>query len=466
RNNRVIAHQGPFRSRINNELLAEASSCFSLHDTSSPNDTTGLQPIAGAKYWGRADVVEWLNTCLSAKLSTTTRQWTNNLLYIMCNDGSACLTVKNSKTAGTSTCKAAMVFSGARKAGQQRAPSLTLSDFIESDLASGSIITGSPSFPLSDNDLSSDTAICLNGSINFTNELNNFSGVSPTINSQGLITPDLTARTLTLGSTTLTTSVIDSATGGTIDRSRLYGCSWYTGAQIFGTGFRTYFKFVIKNDLAGEGFTFALFDANRNPEINICGAGGEHLGYSGQNPDLAPILFPKMALEFDTTRQSLTRNDSNDRHAALVYWGYSHDPASGNAQDDDNVHGYPIQPQTGYLDPQARATRFINSLRAATAEERTFHVRMDVVRNYNSTAGYATYTINVWIYKIVMPGMNDTTKDYEADALDAPTLTDTLNIYDLQSGTEAFRSFRFGFTTGQSTRGQDIVLSNFELRKR
>jgi hypothetical protein len=159
----------------------------------------------------------------------------------------------------------------------------------------------------------------------------------------------------------------------------LSACAWTPETAAAGTGFRSYFRFRIRK--VGEGFTFAVIDGDRNA-ANVCGAARQHLGYSGQSGNvLVPyIAAPKLAVEFDTSRQCNSstydtsgrpactfteagdtlrngRNDpcyttgcwsgsplypgtkqslDNSSHVAIVYWGYG--SALTLPTQDDNVH--------------------------------------------------------------------------------------------------------------------------------
>ncbi len=100
-------------------------------------------------------------------------------------------------------------------------------------------------------------------------------------------------RTLTLGNLNIES---DQGYGG----GSLFGCAWTPEARATGSGFRSYFKFNILD--AGDGFVFASLDGDRN-SASVCGAGEQHLGYSGNNGGAnSPILYPKLGLEFDTRR--------------------------------------------------------------------------------------------------------------------------------------------------------------------
>jgi len=106
---------------------------------------------------------------------------------------------------------------------------------------------------------------------------------------------DAETRTLTLGRQ-------DIDTGHSYAASALFGCVWTPEARSTGSGVRAYFKFQIEDTgFPGEGFTFAAVDGDRNG-ATVCGAAGQHLGYSGNNAVTSIIAHPKLGIEFDTRR--------------------------------------------------------------------------------------------------------------------------------------------------------------------
>ena len=202
---------------------------------------------------------------------------------------------------------------------------------------------------------------------------------------------DPATRTVTLGRVN-----VESDKG--YDASRLFGCVWTPEVRATGSGFRSYFKFNISD--SGDGFVFAAVDGDRNT-FSVCGAGEQHLGYSGNNSYTVPIAYPKLGLEFDTRRNyqsnaaftptgfnpariidaSTLRTLANGRadpnyaggHIGLVYWGSESSISTGyacsnvvpivscrspsfcdtdnicklNQEEDDNVHGQlPTPPAT------------------------------------------------------------------------------------------------------------------------
>lgn len=196
---------------------------------------------------------------------------------------------------------------------------------------------------------------------------------------------DAATRTLTLGRDS-----VESDLGATA--SALFGCAWTPEVRATGAGFRSYYNFNITD--SGDGYVFAAVDGDRN-SIGACGAGRQHLGYSGNNGYTAIIAHPKLGIEFDTRRNyndqsalgfvdpvgfypaylgSTPPSDSylnNGRadpaytggHLGVVYWGGESSINTGllpgpfgctspqfsedgvcklRAEQDDNVHGRPV----------------------------------------------------------------------------------------------------------------------------
>ena len=229
------------------------------------------------------------------------------------------------------------------------------------------------------------------------------SSLAPGVTSLASYVP--ASQTLTLG-----VSDVEASSSNALANT-LFGCSWAAEPHSRGNGFRSYFRFKILD--TGDGFTFAIVDADRNTNIaNRCGAARQHLGYSGNNSYTLPIEYPKIAIEFDTSRNSgfietgnqLTngRNDpdytppyNSDSHVAIMYWGHQAGTTAVTYPDrDDNVHSIP-----GSDDPVSRpaprnATPVIphpfpapypplaispeQRLRDTTLVNRDFHVRVEV----------------------------------------------------------------------------------------
>lgn len=264
------------------------------------------------------------------------------------------------------------------------------------------------------------------------------------------------------------------------------------GMPPFGKGIRVYFRAKILD--LGDGFVFALFDADRNLDSNGvptaqvsggAGSSGQYLGYAGRNLDsldnliVPPIEFPKIGLEFDTVRNyvgAVDVNDTTGNHIALVYWGRSHDwpdPQPISPYEDDNTHAIPSQPQAGYPDPFAASAcgsaQCVN-LRDLSAINRDFHVRFEIDRQYPFSTHVGRYISRLWIVRAVdgmIPGMDNLQQDFASISSLPAQHSQSVDLTDLVLGVQAFRHFRFGFTNAQSPlRNQEVTISGLKLRLR
>lgn len=262
-----------------------------------------------------------------------------------------------------STCAAALFFAGQRSGSQQRstpAQKGDIANYLEGNNSTGFaastaafageiLFSASPPQPPEQ-----DIVRCIPSSASITTVA---PAVAATAGAIQLANYAPATRTLTLGSAAINSNYGASA-------AQLYACAWTPEVHDSGSGFRSYFRFRIRQ--VGEGFTFAVIDGDRNGS-NVCGAARQHLGYSGNNGISPYIQWPKLAIEFDTLRNrdfsepaslSNGRNDpcylgscgssqnlSSNAHVAVVYWGYesSHagTPTVTQVQEDDNVHGFP-----------------------------------------------------------------------------------------------------------------------------
>lgn len=303
-------------------------------------------------------------------------------------------TVDNVSTPG---CAGTLIFAGQRQAAQRRvtvAEKALASNYLESpnvsvfDGGGGLIFSGHRQFKslASGQPAHQDIVRCIPSGASMV--------LAPSALPSG---SELSQYDPATGAVTLGRVNVESDQG--YDASRLFGCAWTQEVRATGSGFRSYFKFNISD--SGDGFTFAAVDGDRNT-VSVCGAGEQHLGYSGNNSYTAPIAYPKIALEFDTRRNYQTnaafaptgfnparllsdlsafRTLANGRadpsyaggHIGLVYWGgeaaiSTSDGVSNtctvnadclspgfcdtgvcklNAEEDDNVHGQlPVLPIT------------------------------------------------------------------------------------------------------------------------
>lgn len=435
--------------------------------------------------------------------------WAGQYRYTVCaNQKTRCL--------NGGACTGVLMFAGERAAGGPRtaAEAADHATFLEGgNLANftgaGTTFAGAASFAVANPRLAAaqDVMLCLNPpEVSFQRDLGDFQDAALPLNITGVSgTQSLVNRTtgaLVLGNDDATTGRTDADTGHVLTTGQLFGCTWYNADLPFGTGVRIYFKFRIENNTAGEGFTMVLADAVQNDTLSgqRCGAGGARLGYAGTNanalglPYTPQIIRSKLGIEFDTGT-SASRNDPNNRHVALLYWNYV-GPDQVAAMDDDNVHwpaGTPPVTEAGVIpafdgsltSPLSTKRATLNCLNQAslcpTADQRTFLVRMDIVRSYVASVirGTSTYDIKAWVTQGsdpgLLPGFDNVAIDFESmpgAAVFAPSanyavyLAETVTLQDLSATGATFNLFRVGFTVGQSTVGQRFTVSDFKLRSR
>ena len=394
----------------------------------------------------------------SAGFANAWANWKNQFGYVVCkNQTAGCLTVD-----GTS-CRGALIFSGRQANGNPRAATdnfevLSGNTFLEapnltSYLSAGYNYSGLP--PYNGKTPAKDIALCLKPDANTLSFLDNFSQQTPVaanIAGQSMISTDATSKTLTLGEPGL----MGNATG--VDPALLFGCSWFDTPLSFGGSLRAYFRYKIID--RGAGFVFAIADADpsRNPSSAMCGRGDASLGYAGLPNEgnaipgmtVAPIQYPKIGLEIDTVKD-VPRNDPNNQHMAILFWG---DTA---ISDDDNAHGAPTTAVPGNPQNPAAAPRSI--VRDTNVYR---HVRLEIIRTPNS--GGHSYSIKAWVLSILPPDFDVLTTDFDEDIVAAQIHT-SANISDLTVGNEALRSVRVGFTNAASaTSDQQIQITNFAIR--
>ncbi|MBV6476995.1 MAG: type II secretion system protein [Sulfuritalea sp.] len=239
-----------------------------------------------------------------------------------------------------------------------------------------------------------------------------------------------TTRTLALGQQVHTALASSLA-------NYLYGCAWRPETRAMGGGLRSYFTFRIDDPGLYSawpqlGLTFAIIDGDNNG-TDVCGAAGQHLGYSGNNAESPFIAPPKIAFEIDPRRDpdlypsSSTSHLTNGRndpptdsanyrggHVALVYWG-GETPTTATAispcdapayslggvctlpqEEDDNVHGQVADARSGFpappLNPAAPIPRLtvppdtpagvykLDPDTTSVPVNQLFHVRVELTR--------------------------------------------------------------------------------------
>ncbi|MDO8958592.1 MAG: hypothetical protein Q7U85_02540 [Rhodocyclaceae bacterium] len=390
-------------------------------------------------------------------------------------------TAGNFTVAGDPNCAGVLLFSGQRNATQQRITATqknTLANYLEGNnltsfTSAGSTFSGDLLLDRSPpQSAEQDIARCIpvGASLNQV--------ASPALNALGgqLTFYDPATSTLTLGRLFSITPI-----QRLINARAFFGCSWMPETRLLGSGLRSYFKFRILD--TGEGFSFAIIDGDRNG-ANVCGAAGQHLGYSGNNGVTPPIAHPKISIEIDTTRQGTNFNPaalstlSNGRadpsytggHFGIVYWGGESPINTGRAcpclaprycnagrcflppEEDDNVHGLPTPtdpppPRSPPRNPPAPATPTLGSgvykLDPSLSQipvNQNIHVRVELTRSgTDSTVGSNAYLLEVWLLKHSdtdadrITAMINTT---DPMSLAAPGFTahlrDTPVIYDIQ----------------------------------
>ncbi len=390
-------------------------------------------------------------------------------------------------------CAGVLVFAGQRGTGQQRVTSTpppgdkgTISNYLEANnLSNFTSVTATPPaifgsiggptllYPSPPQAAEQDIARCIPAGGSFTPV------TSPTLTpAQQLVAYDAATRILTLGKA--------GVTSPTLDADALFGCAWFSESRLLGGGIRTYFGMQFRNvggSVGNNGFVFTVADAITNAPNNLmrCGAGGSHLGYSGNNGVTPKILFPKLGIEFDQSRDSGIieplssdlsvsnpgRNDPDctvtygyNSHAALVYWG--HEAANvidgvTRPDDDDNVHDYPTapslagapRPPRGHLDPATETGIKCIKFRGhplASNDSKFYYVRVEATptRSLNADPALSSTSLRteVWMESDIsltnrIDAIKNTTRPmgqlYPAYAA-TPTLSDTAILYDVPNG--------------------------------
>lgn len=298
---------------------------------------------------------------------------------------------------------------------------------------------------------------------------------SPTLGVNQLVAYDPGTRILVLGRQDITT-------GFGYNANALFGCAWFSDSRLLANGLRSYFRFQFKQlgtSVGGNGFVFAMADAVQN-SLTSCGAGGSHLGYSGDNGITPRITFPKIGVEFDQSRNdgfseiadlNLGNPGRNDpcgtsscggtagfnSHAAIVYWGHENtnvtDGVLTRPNDDDNAHGYPSalslagvpRPPRAHLDPATESgIKFVN-LRGNPVNSSVYHVRVELTPTRSANAdpmlSNTSLRAEVWIEEdgsTVEKGnkiaaLKNTTRPMSAlYPTYTATLNDTPTLYDVK----------------------------------
>jgi len=387
--------------------------------------------------------------------------FSDQIRYARCNNTTTyCLSINSQSCDGT------LLFGGADISGNPRITSArAISNYFETPgalaLASGSATSFTTNVVAYDGasttSRATDVGLCLSPyggdtSVSFASNIDSFTTKT---SATSIVTPDVNQVTLGL-------------VGGA-GLANLYGCFWYPTPTPFLGGLRAYFYFNIAHK--GEGFTFAIADANpsRNASTNMCGGTGAALGYSDIAAGVTPINMPKLALEFDNSR-SAGRDPAfptppNANHAAFDYWG------TVASATDDNVHGAgsgtgfePTNPLDTTAVPSGIANQTMNT-------GTDYHVRLDIDRNYNAGTTSGTYTLTAYVYSSFgacdLVSFQDLSANLSSiNASCTRKIAATITVSDPADGFgEAMKNIYFGFTNAQSaTRDQSIAIHNFQIK--
>ena len=466
---RTVRLRMDYRNQINS-LLSNLQAALQSASLPTPESIFGVVSPPD-KNTGRLPLGYYLDT--NSPLGYFS-QFRDQILYAVCNPATRCFTVNGA------TCTGVMIYGGDRAIGQSRAtdtdrnnPSnyLEASNLIAFTTAGAKSFSGNTDYLVPNAQIASSTDVvrCLNppGPVSFAADIEQLSSSAPTLpEGDSMIAIDSSNHSLTLGATGVTDV-------GAV-ASQLLGCSWFNDTRPFLSGIRAYMEVQLIQ--TGDGFTFSIVDGEKNPSSAICGAAGQHLGYSGEPPaipglPLSKIQPPKIALEFDFVAnvgfdESLGDFNSGRQddpaltpHAAFVFWGNSSAISGVTKPDwDDNVHGFGKNP---LLTVRNSVPFAVNG--------HVLVVRIEIIRN----ALFSTYTLKAWIYDATDAALSafggallSKLKDTSTAMGTTPPPTLRHNSIKLEdpSSTDPFRNIHFGFTNGQSTSNQQIVIRNFEIR--
>jgi hypothetical protein len=419
----ALRKSSSFRTDIN-AMLDRMTSCL-RDEIAAGGGPTGYAKIAGADS----------NTCYGKDV---------NPLGYYPHYKEMIFVARGSMSVNGNSCAGALLFANQRGTGQLRdsatnrsSPSNYLEGVNITNFGAGTTFSGLEQIELvsTTQSISRDIVRCIPSTPNLVT-VN-----SPVVTGVGqLTTYEPATQTLTLGQEVST--ALDSSVAGA-----LYGCAWRPETHAMGGGFRSYFKFRIvdsgwSSTSPRDGFTFAIVDGDNNSPY-ACGAGRQHLGYSGSNDSSPFIAAPKIGFEADLRKRtadtfnpaylgstpstnSYLSNGRNDPsytggHVGIIYWGGETAISTGlactagactspqfcNALDnicylqqeqDDNVHGQAANTRTGFpvppTNPAAPATPTLGAGvykldpgLNGTPTNQNIHVRVEVSRTP------ATYTL-------------------------------------------------------------------------
>lgn len=447
-------------SLLTDQLANSLSSGTSLPDPAGTVTTVGQLTYGLPPDPASAAALPDLPTLQAADFA----RWSGQYRYARCTSGNKCI--------NNGSCAGVLLFAGERKLSGETPPrgsprsgseynDYELTTLFDDDnrrnllqggttfartaggmgLSSGGVTLAGSSFNISNPNLpaSDDDVICLNpavSSFSIDDGVSSFRSVGTTGGAQVLVSTQESRLLL-----------------GTTSSTPISACSWHPAALNISNGLRAYFRFRI--DSRGEGFTFALADSSANTSINMCGKGDNALGYSGSGTLTNPIKPPKLALEFDTSKEG-SRNDPSNNHVALVYWA-----GNSPSDDKDNTHGQCALPGNTPCNPtDSSGVRNLSMLDQTGVD---IYVRLDM--KLASTSGNnRTYQLVAYISKDInfreQCELNgDSNGDLTADVtICSPSLNTTL--------TTTMSTAYLGFTMGQNSNSQNIVIRDFKARGR
>ncbi|MDD5174884.1 MAG: hypothetical protein PHQ05_00490 [Sterolibacterium sp.] len=421
--------------------------------TSATRNTTVPTPYAASDpetysspdRWvgGLPDVTQGsLGEAISTDYVSYFNNWSDHFRYTLCTDlNSYCLSINGVN------CDGALFFGGESITGLPRSSiQRQLSNYFESALSlltGGTISFSSANTAYSDSNRSADLGYCLAPPV--TSFANNIGQFQTSGSGANVISIDTVGKVIDLGQLYAGSSVAGA------------GCAWYPTPMAFASGLRAYFRYNIANK--GQGFTFALADANavRNSSTAMCGGTGSYLGYA--NGSIHP---PKIGFEFDTSSNS-SRNDPSSNHVGILYWGTT---ASAS---DDNTHGVGAGSGSEPVNP-SKTSAGVSTFTMNIGDN--IDVRIDITRNYDTSTQKGSYNLKVYMAAsfpdCTRTDFQNLTQDLSALCPQPIEVSDSIVLDNpTDGGGEAMRTVYFGFTNAQSFSGdQQITISDFQIRNR
>lgn len=305
---RSIMQRSDFKKNVD-DLLSGLKNCLNAQSTA---------PAASGSKGADA-----LNTCGAALTPTSLQSfytnWKDNLLYAKLPTPTK-IAIDGVQT--SQACSAVVIFGGRRvddaHARWTAAAKNLAANYLEgvnaSSFPNGTAYSGWGAFDK--NNPSRDLIACITPTaaasqkLDFSNIGADFKLVTQNFSNGRAMMKDNGNHSLQLGGGLSASISAQCTANSNLCRRNLYGCAWSKQAYSFGSGFRAYFKFTLQSG-AGDGFTFAIADADQNTDPGMCGAAAEDMGYSGWNLVTPNVKPPKLALELDMTRNTGPFSNAN-----------------------------------------------------------------------------------------------------------------------------------------------------------